>query len=83
MENLYNIVPDDKVEAVEFIVKEGSKIIGKPLSQLHFKKNVLVASIVRDGTVILPRGNDMIMAGDSVVLVTKDVALSEITDVLE
>ena len=83
MENLYNIVPDDKVEAVEFIVKEGSKIIGKPLSQLQFKKDVLVASIVRDGTVILPRGNDMIMAGDSVVLVTKDVALSEITDVLE
>ena len=81
MENLYNVV-QDKVEAVEFIVKEGSRLIGKPLSELPFKKNVLVASIVRNGTVILPRGNDSILAGDSVILVTKDVAVVELADVL-
>lgn len=81
MENLYNVV-QDKVEAVEFIVKEGSRLIGKPLSELPFKQNVLVASIVRNGTVILPRGNDSILAGDSVILVTKDVAVVELADVL-
>ena len=81
MENLYNVV-QDKVEAVEFIVKEGSRLIGKPLSELHFKQNMLVASIVRNGTVILPRGNDSILAGDSVILVTKDVAVVELADVL-
>jgi trk system potassium uptake protein TrkA len=81
MENLYNVV-QDKVEAVEFIVKEGSRLIGKPLSELRFKQNVLVASIVRDGVVILPRGNNSILAGDSVILVTKDVAVVELADVL-
>ena len=81
MENLYNVVQDE-VEAAEFIVKDGSAIIGKPLSELDLKNNVLVASIVRDGVVILPRGNDSIQAGDSVILVTKDIALSDVEDVL-
>lgn len=81
MENLYNVVQDE-VEAAEFIVKDGSAIIGKPLSELELKSNVLVASIVRDGVVILPRGNDCIQAGDSVILVTKDIALSDVEDVL-
>ena len=82
MESLYNIV-QDKVEAAEFTVKEGSKLIGKPLWELPFKPNTLIASIVRDGNVILPRGNDSILAGDSVVVVTKDIALSDLSDVLQ
>ena len=81
MQNLYNIV-EGKVEAAEFIVREGSKIIGKPLNELRLKKDVLVASIVRDGKVILPRGNDVIMADDSVILVTKDIALFGVEDIL-
>ena len=81
MLNLYNVVPD-QVEAAEFIVREDCPIINKPLCELKLKKNVLVASIVRNGTVFLPRGNDSILAGDSVILVTKDVALFDIEDVL-
>ncbi len=82
MENLYNII-QDKVEAAEFIVKDGSPIVGKPLSSLHFKPNVLVASIVRGKLAIIPRGNDTIEVGDSVIVVTKDLALENIADVLE
>ena len=81
MQNFYNVV-QGKVEAAEFIVKEGSAVIGKPLSELPWKKEVLVASIVRDGKAILPRGNDGILAGDSVILVTKGVALFDIEDAL-
>lgn len=81
MQNLYNVVPD-MVEAAEFVVQSDCAIIGKPLCELKLKKNVLVASIVRDGNVILPRGNDRILAGDSVILVTKDIALFDIEDVL-
>jgi trk system potassium uptake protein TrkA len=81
MENLYILVPD-KVEAAEFIVREGSSIIGVPMSELRFKQNVLVASIVRGGDVILPRGNDCLQAGDSVIVVTKNLSLSDVEDVL-
>ncbi len=81
IETLYNII-EDKVEATEFIVKENAPLINIPLSQLKFKENVLVASIVRDGDVIIPRGNDVILSGDSVIVVTKTVGLSDISDVL-
>ena len=81
IETLYNII-EGKVEATEFIIKEDSPIVNIPLSQLKFQDNVLVASIFRDGKVIIPRGNDVILAGDSVIVVTKTVGLSDIADVL-
>lgn len=81
MENLYNIV-QGKVEAAEFIVRDGSEIIGTPLSELRLSQNVLVASIVRGSQVILPRGNDCLQAGDSVIVVTKNIALTDLEDVL-
>ena len=81
METLYNIIPGE-VEAAEFIVKEKSPITKKPLSQLRFKENVLVASICRDDKVFIPRGHDEIQAGDAVVIVSKTTGLRDITDVL-
>ena len=82
MQTLYNII-QDKVEAAEFIVKENSPIAGKPLSQLRFKKNVLIAAITRGGSVIVPRGQDVIEAGDAVVIVSKWLGLHDVTDVLK
>ena len=81
VETLYNIIQDE-VEACEFIVKENSPIAGKPLSQLKFKKDVLVASISRGGEIIIPRGHDVIEAGDRVVIVSKLLGLQDITEVL-
>lgn len=82
VETLYQIIPG-KVEAAEFIVKEGSPITDIPLSVLEFKKDVLVASILRDGQVIIPRGQDSIRAGDHVVVVSGLAALHDVTDVLK
>ncbi len=82
VETMYNII-QDKVEASEFIVKENSPLIGIPLCELKFKKNVLIASITRAGTVIIPRGQDTIQTGDAVVVVTKQLGLNDLNDVLE
>jgi trk system potassium uptake protein TrkA len=82
VETLYNIIPG-KIEASEFIVRDGSAITGKPISELALKKNVLVASILRDQKVIIPRGNDCILPGDHVVIVSELMALHDITDVLK
>ncbi|MBQ8323373.1 MAG: Trk system potassium transporter TrkA [Clostridia bacterium] len=80
METLYNIIPG-KVEASEFIVGENSPIVGKPLSQLRFKKDVLIASITRGDEVIIPRGQDVIQSGDAVVIVSR-LALHDVAEVL-
>ena len=81
MLTLYNII-EDKVEAAEFIVEERSAIVGKPLCELEFKPDVLVASIVRGKDVIIPRGHDAVQAGDAVIVVTKGLSLEDIDDVL-
>ncbi len=82
VETLYNIIPD-KVEAAEFIVKEHSPIANIPLMQLKFKKDVLIASISRGDEVIIPRGQDVIQAGDAVVIVSKHLGLQDVTDILK
>ena len=82
VETLYNVI-QGKVEASEFIVKEGSPITGKPLSKLAFRKNVLIASILRGDKVIIPRGHDTIEQGDRVVIVSELMALHDISDVLK
>ena len=82
VETLYNIV-DGKVEASEFLIKKDSPIIGIPLKDLTFKPHVLVAAITRGERVIIPRGHDVIQKGDYVVVVTKELSPSDITDVLK
>ena len=81
VETMYNVIKG-KVEASEFKVTAGSPICSAPLMQLNFKKDVLVAAILSKGELIIPRGSDFIMPGDSVIIVTKILALKDISDVL-
>lgn len=82
VETLYNIIKG-KAEAAEFIVKENSPVTTKPLCELQFKSNVLVAAILRGENVIIPRGYDTIKPGDAVVIVSKLMALHDISDILK
>ncbi len=81
VETLYNFIPG-KAAAAEFIVKDNSPIAGTPISHLKFKSNILIASIIRDKTVIIPRGNDIIIPGDSVVIVSECMPFHDISDIL-
>lgn len=81
VETMYNVIKG-KVEASEFKVTADSPICSTPLMQLNFKKDVLVAAILRSGTLIIPRGSDVILPGDSVVIVTKILGLRDVSDVL-
>ena len=81
VETMYNVI-QGKVEASEFLVKEGSPITAEPLAKLRFKKDVLVAAILRGRKVMLPRGHDRIQPGDSVIIVSKIKALRDISATL-
>ena len=81
VETMYNVI-QGKVEASEFIVKEGSPIIDIPLAKLRFKKDVLVAAILRGRRVMLPRGHDVIKPGDAVIIVSKIKAIRDISGIL-
>ena len=81
IEAMYNI-GQGKAEVSEFIVKENSPIADIPLCQLKLKKNILIASLSRGNEVIVPRGQDVIKAGDSVIIVSKDMPLLDVADIL-
>lgn len=82
VETLYNIIKG-KVEAAEFIIKEDSPIVNRPLMEMQFKEGVLVAAILRERKVIIPHGQDSIQVGDAVVIVSNHLALHDITDILK
>ena len=81
LETLYQIIKG-KVEAAEFTVKEDSALTSAPLMQLKLRDGVLVAAIVRDRKVLIPRGSDTIQKGDSVVIVTNHLGLHDMNDLL-
>lgn len=81
VETLYNIIRG-KVEAAEFIISGSSKVTDVPLMELALKNDLLIASILRKDKVIIPRGSDKIMQGDRVIVVSKHLALKDITDIL-
>ena len=82
IEALYPIIPGH-VEAYEFVVKSGSPILDKPISSLRIKDNVLIAAIMRGRSVITPRGSDVIEAGDSVIVVSEVLALTDISQIVK
>ena len=82
VESLRRIV-DNRIEALEFIVREDENFIGIPLKDLSIKDNVLVAAIVRHGKAIIPGGFDTIKKGDSVVIITSDItSIEELNDIM-
>ena len=81
METLYNVIPG-KVEAAEFTVRAGSPVLGIPLMKMAIKKDVLVAAIIRNDVVLIPRGADVIIEGDRVVIVSGLSDLDDISDIL-
>jgi trk system potassium uptake protein TrkA len=82
IETLYKLM-DGKVEALEFNVRDDSRIIGVPLKDLSLRKNVLVIGVIRDGAVIIPSGATEIFTGDRVVIITTNEGLGDLSDILE
>ena len=79
---LYKLV-NNRVEAIEFITKRSSKLLNVCLKDLKLKKNVLIASIIRNSEVIIPSGMSQIEVNDSVIVVTTGQILDDLNDILE
>lgn len=81
MESLYDIIKG-QVVAAEFIVGQYAQVTGKSIVELNLQSDVIIAAILRDKAVIIPRGQDTIEEGDSVIVVTKNTSISDINDIL-
>lgn len=74
---------DNRAEALEFSIRADSKVVGIPLKDLRLQKDLLICCINRKGHIIIPKGQDSIEAGDSVVVVSAHKGLNDIEDILE
>lgn len=82
VETLYRL-NEDRVEALEFRVRNSSKVVGVPIQSLNLKDNLQIICINRHGKIILPQGSDVIMPEDFVVIITKHKGLSDLDDILD
>lgn len=82
IETLYRL-NNGKIEALEFKVTAVSGIVGKPIMNLNIKRDYLIGSIIRRGVVIVPKGQTVIEAGDSVIIITSRSGLSDVGAILE
>ena len=81
VETLYRLM-DGQVEALEFMVQPGSDMTNIRLADMHLKKNVLIAGILRNFRLIIPGGQDRFLEGDSVIVVTTNIGFGDIHDIL-
>ena len=82
VETLYHIL-DKRAEALEFAINENSAVVGIPLVDIELKDNLLIGCIHRHGEIMIPRGQDMIQVGDTVIVVTTQKCLHDIEDILK
>ncbi len=78
-----HVILDGKAEALEFRIKENSPISNITLEKLPIKDNTLIACINRNGKIITPKGKDIIMPDDTVIVVTTKSGFKDISDILE
>ena len=82
VETLYQIL-DNKAEALEFSVHEDCPFLNTPLADLDIRNNLLITCINRNGKITIPRGQDSIQLGDTVIVVTTVKGLHDIKDILK
>ena len=82
VETLYKLM-GDRAEALEFNVKADPKLTGIPLKELRLKSNILIAGIIRDRKTVIPVGEDMILPGDRVIVLSAGQRLNDLSDILK
>ena len=80
IQTLYKLV-GGKVEALEFIVPENADYVDITFKDLNLLPNLLIGCIIRKGKIIFPGGDDVMKAGDSVIVVTANRIIEDLNDI--
>lgn len=79
---LYRLL-NDRLEAIEFIIRDNKPYLNTPLKKLRLKKGILIASIVRGNDLIIPKGDDCLKLNDSVVIITTNKGFNDLKNIFE
>lgn len=72
----------EDVILVELAVREDSPMAGKRISEVGFPKDVVVATIHRNGEIIIPRGDTVIEKGDILAVFGKKEEIQTVRELL-
>lgn len=79
---LYRLVKD-RLEAIEFVVRDKKDYVDIPLKKLKLRSGILIASIVRGNDLIIPKGDDCLRVNDSVVVVTTNKGMHDLSNIFD
>lgn len=68
------VLEEGQAEVVELRVPRGARVVGVPLKRMGLPRGSLLAGIVHDDQAIIPRGDDVVHAGDTVVVLLTESA---------
>jgi trk system potassium uptake protein TrkA len=71
-----------RYSVVEEKVPEGAKAIGIPLKDLGLAEHCVIAAIIRDGVMTLPRGDSTLKAFDEIIAVTSPEGAQKLSELL-
>lgn len=72
------VLEDGKAEVLELVAQEGIRVVGVPVRRMNIPRGALLAAIMHGDKVVIPRGDDMIAAGDTVIVLTTTTARSSV-----
>ncbi|MCF8027573.1 MAG: TrkA family potassium uptake protein [Desulfobacteraceae bacterium] len=72
LEQVINLLPvgEGRVNVTEIHLDEASPVAGSALSEVTLPKSALVAVVIRENQPIVPRGDDRLLEGDRIVIIT-------------
>lgn len=84
IDQITTIIPIDKgkIEVIEVQIPKNSLIIGKKLWEINLPKEVIIGSILRKDTIIIPRGDSCILANDTLVVIANNAQQDEAIKIL-
>ncbi len=71
-----------RYSVVEEKVPAGAKVIGVPLKDMGLAEHCVIAAIIRDGVMTLPRGDSTLQAEDEIIAVTSPEGALMLADLL-
>lgn len=79
---IYRIL-DGTVEAAAFTVSNDVAYLNKQIRKLDIPQDMLLAAIIRkDNRTIIPKGKDMILSGDILILVSKNTTYTDLNNII-
>ncbi len=72
------ILEGGQAEILELEATAGSRVVGTPIKRLNFPRGAILGAVVSQGNARVPRGDDVIMPGDTVVVLTTASTRSQV-----